>query len=160
MQPARVAISNESSSRIAEHGVYSRDDHDRVPSTTVLDIYDTKVPRLVLRAPFGQALVSDRLGRGRWYTLGGTALIRSPAIARNEAQKPLREYASGADPRIATRGKTLTVDGYLMQVYGRLLGRRTCWLMPSRRGSAAQRRSASAARRSVHSGCDLGSTFD
>jgi integrase len=94
------------------------------PPTAVLDIYDTKVPRLVLRArPTGKHSYRIALGRGRWYTLGGTDLIRSPAIARDEAQKRLGEYASGADPRIVKRGKRqLTVDSYLTQVYGPWLG--------------------------------------
>ena len=50
------------------------------PPTAVLDIYDTKVPRLVLRVrPTGTHSYRLVLGRGRWYTLGSTDLIPSRA---------------------------------------------------------------------------------
>ena len=59
------------------------------------------------------------LGRGRWYTLGSTDLIPSPALARAEAQKRLGDYARGADPRVAKRAaRQLTFTDYLAQVYG------------------------------------------
>ena len=90
------------------------------PPTAVLDIYDTKVRRLVLRVrPTGKHSYRIALGRGRWYTLGGTDLIPSPALARAEAQKRLGDYASGADPRVAKRAaRQLTFTDYLDQVYG------------------------------------------
>jgi hypothetical protein len=58
----------------------------QAPPAGVIDIYDTKVPRLVLRVrPTGRHSYRIVLGRGRWYTLGGTDLIPSPALARAEA---------------------------------------------------------------------------
>jgi hypothetical protein len=92
--------------------------HD--PPTAVLDIYDTRVPRLVLRArPTGKHTYRIALGRGRWYTLGGTDLFRSPELARLEADKRLGAYASGTDPRVAKRAsRQLTFAAYLDQVYG------------------------------------------
>ena len=53
----------------------------QAPPTVVLDIYDTKVRRLVLRVrPTGMHSYRIALGRGRWYTLGDTDLIPSPAL--------------------------------------------------------------------------------
>ena len=91
----------------------------QAPPTAVLDIYDTKVRRLVLRVrPTGTHWYRLVLGRGRWYTLGDTDLIPSPALARAEAQKRLGDYASGADPRVAKRAaRQLTFTDYLDQVY-------------------------------------------
>jgi integrase len=96
----------------------------KAPPTKVLDVYDTKVPRLVLRArPSGKHTYRIALGRGRWYTLGGTDLFKSPALARDEAQKRLGEYAGGNDPRVAKRAtRQLTFSGYLDEVYGPWLG--------------------------------------
>src|SRR5215208_5944976 len=86
----------------------------------VLDIYDTKVPRLVLRArPTGKHSYRVILGRGRWFTLGGTDLITSPALARDEALKRLGEQAAGTDPLVAKRAnRQLTFAAYLERVYG------------------------------------------
>jgi Arm domain-containing DNA-binding protein len=91
----------------------------QAPPTAVLDIYDTKVRRLVLRVrPTGTHSYRIALGRGRWYTLGDTDLIPSPALARAEAQKRLGDYASGSDPRVAKRAaRQLTFTDYLDQVY-------------------------------------------
>src|SRR5436190_19408386 len=92
----------------------------QAPPTAVLDIYDTKVPRLVLRVrPAGTHSYRLVLGRGRWYTLGSTDLIPSPARAHAEAQKRLGDYASGTDPRVAKRAaRQLSFIDYLDPVYG------------------------------------------
>jgi integrase len=91
----------------------------RRPPAVVTDVYDTKQPRLVIRArPSGQHSYRVQLGRGRWYTLGPVKSFAHPDKARTLAQAKLGDVAYGKNPQDEKRkARQRTLGEYLDQVY-------------------------------------------